>query len=72
MCEVNEKQVKKSYIQSKAEKKCILLNLWFKKKKKSCNKNMQGLMNSTSQMTGSVVSTLKGVIKKFGERGGSK
>ena len=33
---------------------------------------MQGLMNSTSQMTGSVVSTLKGVIKKFGERGGSK
>ena len=28
---------------------------------------MQGLMNSTSQMTGSVVSTLKGVIKNLVE-----
>ena len=43
-----------------------------KNKKNGCNKNMQSLMNSTSQMTGSVVSTLKGVIKKFGERGGQK
>ena len=67
MCEGNEKQVKKSCIQSKAERNCICDS-----KKKCCNKNMQGLMNSTSQMIGSVVSTLKGVIKKFGERGGPK